>query len=79
MHDRLSRLQGSAFDRAYMSDMVKDHDEDVRAFRREAQEGRDPALKQFAAKTLNVIEQHDKLARDVDRSLTATGSSRAPR
>jgi len=77
--DRLGRLHGAAFDRAYMSDMVKDHNEDIKAFRREAQDGRDQQLKQFAAQTLQVIEQHDKMAKDVDRSLTATGSSRHPR
>jgi putative membrane protein len=77
--DRLGRLHGTAFDRAYMAEMVKDHNEDMRAFQREAQAGKDPDIKQFAAKTLSVIGEHDKLAKDVDRSLTATGSSRAPR
>lgn len=77
--DRLSKLQGAAFDRAYMTNMVKDHDEDVKAFRREAQEARDPQLKQFAQQTLQVIEQHDQLAKNVEHSLTATGSSRSPR
>ena len=76
--DRLSKLHGPAFDRAYMANMVKDHNEDMAAFRREAQAGRDPDLKQFAAKTLTVIEQHDKMAHDVNRSLTATGTSRPP-
>ena len=79
LQDKLERLQGAAFDRAYMSAMVKDHNADMKAFRREAQKGRDPALKQFAEKTLQTIEQHDQLAKNVDRSLTATGSSRPPR
>lgn len=62
--DRLSQLHGAAFDRAYMRDMVKDHDEDIRLFRHEAQTSRDPELKQFAGQTLSVIEQHDKMAHD---------------
>lgn len=77
--DRLSRLHGAAFDRAYMKDMVKDHNEDVSKFRREAQSARDPAVKQFAAQTLPVLQQHDQLAHEVEHSLTATGSSRPPR
>lgn len=77
--DKLSKLQGAAFDRAYMAAMVKDHNEDVKAFRHAAQTAKDADLKQFAAQTLQVIEQHDQLAKNVDHSLTATGSSRAPR
>ena len=79
LKDRLARLQGAQFDRAYMAAMVKDHNADVAAFRREAQSGRDPAIKQFAEKTLHVIGAHDRLAKDIDHSLTATGSSRPPR
>jgi putative membrane protein len=77
--DRLSKLQGAAFDHAYMADMVKDHNADISAFRHEAQSGRDHALKEFATKTLHVLGRHDQLAKDIRRSLTATGSSRAPR
>jgi putative membrane protein len=37
--DRLSKLSGDAFDRAYMSEMVKDHRMDVNEFRNEAKSG----------------------------------------
>ena len=79
LYDRLSRMKGAEFDRAYMQAMTKDHDADVKAFRREAQTSRDPQLKQFAEQTLSVIEQHDKMAHDIDRSMTGSGSSRPPR
>lgn len=79
LRGRLAKLQGAAFDRAYMADMVRDHNEDMAAFRHEAQSGRDPAIKQFAAKTLHVLGAHDRMAKDIDHSLTASGSSRAPR
>jgi predicted outer membrane protein len=62
-----------------MKMMVSDHDKDAKEFRKEAQHGHDRDLKKFARDTLNVIEQHDQLAHNVDRQLTATGSSRAPR
>ena len=77
--DRLAKLQGDAFDRAYMRAMTTDHDKDVKEFRKEAQAAKDPDLKRFARDTLNVIEQHDQLAHNVDRQPTSTGSSRAPR
>ena len=34
--DRLSKLQGEAFDRAYVNEMLKDHRKDVAEFQREA-------------------------------------------
>ena len=77
--EQMSKKQGAAFDHAYMANMVKDHNEDVKAFRHEAKNAKDPDLKQFASTTLDVIEQHDKLAKNVDHSLTATGSSRSSR
>ena len=79
MRDRLAKLQGDQFDRAYMRLMTSDHDKDVKEFRKEAQTSKDPDLKRFARDTLNTIEQHDQLAHNVDRQLTSTGSSRAPR
>ena len=75
LRDRLARLQGAAFDRAYMREMTKDHDADMKAFRREAQTSKDPDLQRFAQDTLNVVQQHDQLAHNIDQSLTATGSS----
>jgi putative membrane protein len=62
MYAKLKMLSGSAFDRAYVNSMVKDHDEDVREFTKEANSGADPKLKQFAADTLPVIQGHlDKI------------------
>jgi putative membrane protein len=59
---RLSGMSGAEFDRAYMQDMVSDHQKDVAEFRKEAQSGSDPEVKAFAAKTLPTLEEHLKLA-----------------
>lgn len=74
--EQLSRMQGDAFDRAYMRDMVRDHDADMKVFQKEAQTGADPDIKNFAQSTLAVIQQHDQMAHQIDQSLTAVGSSR---
>ncbi|MGE3784954.1 MAG: DUF4142 domain-containing protein [Alphaproteobacteria bacterium] len=73
--DKLSKMRGAEFDRAYMHEMVEDHDKDVKKFRQEAEHGNDADLKAFAQKTLPVLEQHQKLAHDISKSLTAVGSS----
>ena len=77
LRDRLAKLKGAEFDRAYMREMVQDHDKDVKAFRQHAQSGTDPDVKQFAQKTLPTIEEHDSMAHDIVKSLTAVGSSQS--
>jgi putative membrane protein len=79
LRDKLTRLRGAQFDRTYMREMTKDHDKDLKVFRRQAQSASNPELRQFAAKTAGVIEQHDKLAHDISQSLSAIGSSHRPR
>ncbi|MGH9410647.1 MAG: DUF4142 domain-containing protein, partial [Vicinamibacterales bacterium] len=61
---RLSKLSGESYDKAYMRDMVKDHEHDVAAFKKEADSGKDPDIKAFAAKTLPTLEEHLKLAKE---------------
>lgn len=79
LREKLAGLRGSEFDRAYMSTMVKDHDEDVRAFAKEAQQGHDEEIKRFAKETLAVIQDHDQMAHDIAASISAVGSSRENR
>jgi putative membrane protein len=79
MRDRLAQLHGEAFDRAYMRAMVEDHDKALKAFSQEGLNGHDPEIKRFARDTLSVIKQHDRMARELDRSLTPVGSSGPPR
>jgi putative membrane protein len=65
-YNRLSRLSGQQFDRAYSRDMVADHQKDVREFEREAQSGKDPEVKAWAANTLKVLQEHLRMARDIE-------------
>jgi putative membrane protein len=62
--DRLSKLSGEAFDKAYMSDMVEDHVKDVSAFEKEARSAKDPDLKAWAGKTLPTLRHHLSMARE---------------
>lgn len=61
--DRLSKLRGAEFDRAYMELMVSDHEKDVGEFQTEADSGTDSAIKAFAARTLPTLKTHLSLAR----------------
>jgi putative membrane protein len=61
-YDRLSKLNGAAFDRAYMADMLKDHKADIAEFKREATSGTDPELKEFVHRTLPTLQRHLEMA-----------------
>jgi len=51
-------------DKAYMDDMVKDHQKDLSEFQKEAQSGTDPDVKAFAAKGAKMVNTHLKLAQE---------------
>jgi putative membrane protein len=70
VYDRLSKLSGSAFDRAYARNMVRDHVTDVAAFRHEANGGKDASIKSFAAATLPTLEDHLKQAHEMLRTVS---------
>jgi putative membrane protein len=70
-YDKLQGLSGSAFDRAYVADMITGHEKNVAAFRQESTSGQDPDVKAFASKTLPTIEEHLKILRDLQKEIGA--------
>jgi len=72
--DKLAKLSGADFDRAYIKDQVKDHQNDVREFQAEAQNGNDPGVKEFASKTLPVLEEHLRMVKELDKGKKTTAS-----
>ena len=74
-YDRLSKLSGAAFDRAYARDMVNDHQKDVAAFEREANNGKDNDIKNFASQTLPTLQDHLKQARQMRQEVSQRASS----
>jgi putative membrane protein len=68
-YDRLAKLSGTEFDRAYLDAMVHDHNQDLAAFRHQAESAKDPELRAWAAKTLPVIRMHDSLAHQDEKKL----------
>jgi len=72
LRDRLSKLSGESFDRAYMRAMVDDHHVDVNEFKKESTSGGDPDVKAFAAKTLPTLEDHLKMAQDTSKAVVGT-------
>jgi putative membrane protein len=74
-YDRLSKLSGDAFDRAYAQDMVKDHSKDVSEFQKEAKNGKDESIKNFAAQTLPTLQNHLDQARQMEQAVNQSSSN----
>jgi putative membrane protein len=62
---KLSNLSGADFDREYMSMMVEDHNNDVKAFEDKAGNADDADLKAFVVKTLPTLKMHQRMAIDI--------------
>jgi putative membrane protein len=75
LHDRLAKLSGAAFDRAYMQHMLADHRTDVNEFKRESTAGKDQDVKAWASKTLPTLEEHLKLAEDTTKAVGTSGTA----
>jgi putative membrane protein len=75
LYDRLSRLSGDAFDKAYMRAMIEDHQEDVAEFRQVAQSAKDPDVRQFASKTLPTLEEHLRMAKNTASQVGAMSTT----
>lgn len=73
--DRLGKMSGAQFDRAYMSHMVDDHKKDIADFKKEASGGKDSELKAFASKTLPTLEEHLQLAQKTNDAVKKGGAS----
>lgn len=76
--ERLSKLSGEQFDKAYMTDMLKDHKKDVAAFQNESNTGKDSDIKNFAAETLPTLRDHLKDAQDITPKIVQARGSMAP-
>lgn len=70
-YDQLLKLTGAAFDKAYMSHMVKDHVKDVAEFEKMSNRASNADVKTFASTTLPTLREHLQMARDVAKKVGA--------
>jgi len=65
MADKLAKLSGKDFDKQYATDMVEDHAKDAEEFEKATKNVKDPDLQTWASKTLPVIQDHLKMAKEM--------------
>ena len=66
--DKLAKLSGAEFDKNYIKDQLKYHQQNVKDFQQEEQYGSVVEVKNFASKALPTLQQHLQLAKDLNKS-----------
>jgi len=72
---RLQAVSDVSFDRDYAEVMVKDHEEDIKAFEKEAKSGKDADARAFATATLPTLKEHLRRIRVVASQVGLNHSS----
>jgi putative membrane protein len=62
-YDRLAKLSGEEFDRAFMEENSRMHEDAMRLYQNQANMGKDADLKTFASRTLPTLKQHGDMAK----------------
>jgi putative membrane protein len=73
--NRLEKLSGASFDKAYMRHMVQDHTKDVSEFQKESTAAKDDNVKQFASQTLPTLQDHLKQAKQINSKVNGSGQT----
>ena len=71
LHDKLAKLSGAEFDKAYVSAMLESHQKGVRNFSTVASGTGDADVKAFASKTLPALKEHLQQAQDLSKNIGA--------
>ena len=75
LRDRLEKLNGQAFDRAFVQAQVEDHQKDIQYLQQAENRVQDPSLKSYIRQTLPVLQQHLQMAEQTEHQMTGSGSS----
>ena len=67
--EKLRSATGKAFDKAYMSMMVMDHNEDVNKFQVASNNAQDTAVRGFATRTLPILRMHKDSATAINKNM----------
>jgi putative membrane protein len=70
IHDRLAKLSGPAFDKAFAKAMVDDHKEDIRKFEKQAKKKNDPTA-DLANEILPDLRKHLEMAQSLTKETQA--------
>jgi putative membrane protein len=71
---RLSKLEGRAFDREYTAAMIDSHTKNIDSFATQSKTGKIPEFKDYATRTLPMLNEHLVAARALDATLAKSAA-----
>lgn len=70
---RLSKENGADFDREFVEHMIDQHEKDIKAFDKAAQDAKDQEIRSFASKHVGHLREHLQQAQTLRQSVMPTG------
>lgn len=68
-YNDLAAKKGADFDKAYADYMVSDHKEDIDKYQKEAEKGKDPEIKAWAAGKVPTLQHHLQMAEEAKNAV----------
>lgn len=68
-HDDLKKKSAQDFDKAFMEQMIEDHQKAIQLFENEAKNGKDEEIRAWAQKTLPTLKKHHEHAVQISNGL----------
>lgn len=75
---KLKMYSGRHFDEAFLSKMVDDHKDAISTFQKEASQGSDTDVKDFASTTVPTLQKHLESAQDLENATRAHKGTKTP-
>jgi putative membrane protein len=72
-YDRMAKMSGDKFDRAFIKHMIDDHKKDIKEFQQEAKKTSEPPSR-FASEVLPDLQKHLDMAQGLQAKSGTTGS-----
>jgi putative membrane protein len=72
---KMSKRDMANFDQAWLGMMINDHQKDIALFERQAQNGSDPDLRNFAKKTVPVLKKHLQMVQAAQKKMGSTATA----
>lgn len=77
--NRLAKLNGQEFDKKFIEAVVKDHEDDVKDFKKQSEKGKDADIKNWAQQTLPALEKHLQMAKSLEQTVKGKGQGNSSR
>ncbi len=68
IHERLSKMSGAAFDKAFVEAAIEDHEKDIELYEEQAEDGDNKKVVEYAQATLPGLKKHLDMARKLERN-----------